>query len=99
MTLTKKDLVTRIRDESGLTQIQVFDLVQQILDHIADALAKGDRVEFRNFGIFEVKIRKARLGRNPTKPLVAVPIPARAVVKFNAGMEMRTKVLKLTPKS
>jgi nucleoid DNA-binding protein len=99
MTLTKKDMVTRISDEIGLTRFQVSDTVQKILDHIARTLAKGDRVELRNFGIFEVKIRKARVGRNPNKPAVAVPIPARAVVKFSAGREMRTKVLKLTPKS
>jgi nucleoid DNA-binding protein len=99
MTLTKRDLVVRISEETGLIQTQVFDVVQKTLDHIAEALAQGGKVELRNFGVFDVKIRKARVGRNPNKPDVDVPIPARATVKFKAGKEMRAEVLKLTPKS
>jgi nucleoid DNA-binding protein len=98
MTLTKRNLVTRISGETGLTQQQVFDVVQKTLDYIAEALSKGDKVELRNFGVFEIKIRKARVGRNPNKPDADVPIPARATVKFKAGKEMRIDVLKLTPK-
>ncbi len=97
MTLTKRDIVIRISEETGLIQTQVFDVVQKTLDHIAESLAKGDKVELRNFGVFEVKIRKARVGRNPNKPETDVPIPARAMVKFKAGKEMRAEVLKLTP--
>ena len=89
----------RISEETGLVQTQVFDVVQKTLDYIADALAKGGKVELRNFGVFEVKVRKARVGRNPNKPDTDVPIPARATVKFKAGKEMRAEVLKLTPKS
>jgi nucleoid DNA-binding protein len=99
MTLTKRDLVIRISEETGLIQSQVFEVVQKTLDHIAESLAKGDKVELRNFGVFDVKIRKARVGRNPNKPATDVPIPARAMVKFKAGKEMRAEVLKLTPKS
>ncbi len=99
MTLTKRDLVMRISEETGLVQTQVFDVVQKTLDYIAEALAtEGGKVELRNFGVFEVKIRKARVGRNPNKPDTDVPIPARATVKFKAGKEMRAEVLKLTPK-
>ncbi|HEX7571310.1 MAG TPA: HU family DNA-binding protein [Verrucomicrobiae bacterium] len=98
MTLTKRDLVIRISEETGLIQSQVFEVVQKTLDHISEALAKGDKVELRNFGVFDVKIRKARVGRNPNKPATDVPIPARAMVKFKAGKEMRAEVLKLTPK-
>jgi nucleoid DNA-binding protein len=98
MTLTKRDLVTRISGENGLTQQQVFDVVQKTLDYIAEALSKGDKVELRNFGVFEIKIRKARVGRNPNKPETDVTIPARATVKFKAGKEMRVEVLKLTPR-
>jgi len=54
-------------------------------------------VELRNFGVFDVKIRKARVGRNPNRPEKDVPIPPRATVKFKAGKEMRAQVLKLTP--
>ena len=61
-------------------------------------MAKGGRVELRNFGMFDVKIRKSKVGRNPTKPKIEVPIPACAMVKFKAGKEMREAVLKLTPK-
>jgi nucleoid DNA-binding protein len=99
MTLTKRDLVTRISDESGLIQQQVLDVVQKTLDYIAESLAKGDKVELRNFGVFEVKVRKARVGRNPNSPERDVPIPQRAVVKFKPGKEMRAEVLKLSPNS
>lgn len=95
MTLTKRDLVTRISNETGLVQQQVLDVIQKTLDHIAEALAKGDKVELRNFGVFEVKVRKARVGRNPNAPATDVPIPARSVVKFKSGKEMRAEVLKL----
>ena len=98
MTLTKRDLVIRISEETGLIQTQVFDVVQKTLNCITESLAKGDKVELRNFGIFDVKIRKSRVGRNPNKPEKDVPIPARAMVKFKAGKEMRAEVLKLTPK-
>ena len=96
-TLTKRDLVMRISDETSLVQQQVLEVVQKTLDYIAEALAKGDKVELRNFGVFEVKVRKARVGRNPNAPETDVPIPQRAVVKFKAGKEMREAVLKLTP--
>lgn len=97
MTLTKRDLVIRISEETGLVQQQVLDVVQKTLDYIAESLAKGDKVELRNFGVFEVKIRKARIGRNPNAPDKDVPIPERAVVKFKPGKEMRADVLKLSP--
>jgi nucleoid DNA-binding protein len=97
MTLTKRDLVVRISEETGMMQTQVFDVLRKTLDHISEALAKGDKVELRNFGVFDVRIAKARPGRNPRKPEIDVPVPARATVKFKAGKEMRAEVLKLTP--
>jgi nucleoid DNA-binding protein len=99
MTLTKRDLVIRISDETNLGQQQVFDVVQKTLDYITESLAKGDKVELRNFGVFEVKVRKARVGRNPNKPETDVPIPARSMVKFKSGKEMRAQVLKLPAKA
>ena len=99
MTLTKRDLVVRISAETGLKQTDVLGVVQRTLDYITEALANGDKVELRNFGVFEVKIRKARVGRNPKVPTVDVPIPERAVVKFKAGKEMRAKVIRLSPES
>ena len=95
--MTKRDLVIRISTETGLVQQQVLDVVQKTLDYIAEAVSKGDKVELRNFGVFEVKVRKARIGRNPNSPAKDVPIPQRAVVKFKPGKEMRAEVLKLTP--
>ncbi|HEY5913072.1 MAG TPA: HU family DNA-binding protein [Verrucomicrobiae bacterium] len=97
MTLTKRDLVIRISEETGLIQQQVLEIVQKTLDYIAEALAKGDKVELRNFGVFEVKVRKARIGRNPNAPATDVPIPERSVVKFKPGKEMRGEVLKIPP--
>jgi nucleoid DNA-binding protein len=95
--MTKRDLVIRISQEAGLNQQQVLDVIQKTLDYIAEALANNRKVELRNFGVFEVKIRKARVGRNPNSPEADVRIPPRAVVKFKPGKEMRADVLKLTP--
>ncbi len=95
--MTKRELVMRISTETGLVQQQVLDVVQKTLDYISEAVTKGRTVELRNFGVFEVKVRKARVGRNPNAPEKDVPIPERCVVKFKAGKEMREQVLKLTP--
>jgi nucleoid DNA-binding protein len=97
--MTKRDLVVLISEETGLVQQQVLEVVQKTLDHICDALADGRNVELRNFGVFEVKVRKARIGRNPNQPETDVPIPRRAVVKFKPGKEMREAVLKLSPQA
>jgi nucleoid DNA-binding protein len=94
--LTKRDLVVRISNETGLVQQQVFDVVQKTLDYITDALAEGQNVELRNFGVFEVRLTKSRVGRNPNKPEKDVVIPARATVKFKAGKVMRQRVLMRT---
>jgi nucleoid DNA-binding protein len=98
MTLTKRGLVLRICEDTGLVQQHVFDIVQKTFDHIIKALAKGEKVELRNFGIFDVRVRKARLGRNPGAPSTEVPIPERTVVKFKAGKEMRVGVGRIAPK-
>jgi nucleoid DNA-binding protein len=99
MTLTKRDLVLRICEDTDQVQQHVFDIVQRTFDHIIKALAQGEKVELRNFGIFEVRVRKARMGRNPSAPGTQVPIPERSVVKFKAGREMRLSVRKLQSKS
>ena len=93
--MTKRDLVVRISEETGIVQQQVLTVVQRTLDHISEAVAAGTTVELRNFGVFEVKVRKARIGRNPNRPETDVPIPRRSVVKFKPGKEMREAVLKL----
>jgi nucleoid DNA-binding protein len=97
MSLTKQRLVAWISGETGLTQSKVLDVVQKTFDRIIDTLAKGSKVEIRNFGVFEVKIRKPKKGRNFYRPEITVAIPSRARVKFKAGKEMKAAVLKLTP--
>ncbi len=95
-TLTKRELVVKISNETGLVQHQVFGVVQRTLDHITDALAAGDTVELRNFGVLEVKLTKPRVGRNPNVPGSRFEIPARATVKFKSGKIMKQKVSKLS---
>ena len=77
-----------------LEQRQVFDVVQKTLDGITLALARGQKVELRNFGVFEVQVRKARIGRNPNNPTHIVTIPSRKVVKFKMGRIMKSRVMK-----
>src|SRR5687767_11341933 len=95
-TLTKRDLVVQISNDTGMVQQKVFDVVQRTLDQITNALANGDTVELRNFGILEVRLTKPRVGRNPNQPGSSFVIPARATVKFKAGKIMRQKVSKLS---
>ena len=92
--MTKRDLVMRIARETGLIQQDVFAVLQKTLDYIVESLARGKSVEFRNFGVFEVRIRKSRIGRNPNKPTHVVTIPARKVVRFKMGRIMKAKVMK-----
>ena len=96
-TITKRDLVVRISNEIGLTQQQVFDVVQKTLDAVTGELAQGNSVVMRNFGTFEVRQTKAKVGRNPKDPSKDVPIPPRAVVKFKPGKEMKEKVARILP--
>lgn len=90
--MTKRDLVVRISKETGLVQQDVFAVLQKTLDYIIESLAKGENVEFRNFGVFEARIRKSRIGRNPNKPSHIVTIPTRKVVKFKMGRIMKARV-------
>lgn len=95
--MTKRDFVVKIAADTGIAQHQVTEAVQKILDYISDELAAGRTVELRNFGIFEVKVRKSRKGRNPNKPENEVMIPERVVVKFRAGKELKDRVLQIKP--
>ncbi|MDR1436019.1 MAG: HU family DNA-binding protein [Puniceicoccales bacterium] len=90
--LTKKDIVQRLHAKSELLYRDVADLVQGVLDSIGDALKSGKTVELRNFGVFEVQMRKARVGRNPNRPEKTIKIPAQKVIKFRAGKELRLHV-------
>jgi nucleoid DNA-binding protein len=96
-TVTKRDLVLRISEETGLVQEDVFAVLQKILDHITDTLIQGGRIEFRDFGVFEICTRKSRIGRNPHAPTHVVTIPERRVVKFKPGRKMKSSVLSFVP--
>ncbi|MCM8799589.1 MAG: integration host factor subunit beta [Candidatus Omnitrophica bacterium] len=89
--MTKKDLVLKISDETQLKQIDVRKVVQKTFDHIIEALERGEKIELRNFGIFKVKQRKSRTGRNPRTGQV-VPVPPRKVVIFKPGLEMKKRI-------
>ena len=94
--LTKRDIVVSISNQTGMVQHQVFDVVQRTLDHITDSLARNVAVELRNFGVFQPRLTKPRVGRNPNQPGSSFVIPPRATVKFKAGKIMRQRVEKLS---
>ncbi len=96
-TVTKRDLVVKISNETGMTQQQVFDVIQKTLDTVTATLASGEEVVLRNFGSFQVRMTKQKIGRNPNKPGTDVIIPPRAIVKFKPGKEMKEKVATLLP--
>src|SRR6266850_7058695 len=94
--LTKRDIVVAISNQTGLVQHEVFDVVQRTLDQITDSLAKNVAVELRNFGVFQTRLTKPRVGRNPNQPGSSFVIPPRATVKFKAGKIMRQRVEQLS---
>ena len=89
--MTKKDIVLKISEETGLKQTDVKLVVQKALDNIVAALGRGETVELRNFGVFKVRSRRSRVGRNP-RTGAKVPIPERKAVSFKVGMVMKKKV-------
>jgi nucleoid DNA-binding protein len=90
--LTKRDIVLKIFTDKGYPQKHIRDSVQMTLDAISEALLAGRDVELRNFGVFQVQVRKSRIGRNPNRPETDVVIPKRAVIKFKAGKELKAKL-------
>lgn len=90
-TVTKRDLVQRISDSTGQTKVLVRDIIQRFLDEVANELVRGNRLEFRKFGVFEVRHRPGRMAQNP-KTLEKVPVPPKRVVKFKVGNVMRKRV-------
>ena len=90
-TVTKKELVHRIAEQTGTTKVVAKDVIQSFLNAIIDELAEGNRLEFREFGVFESRERAARLAQNP-RTLEKVPVPAKRIVKFKVGRLMRKKV-------
>lgn len=89
--MTKKDIVTKVSTETNLTQQDVKKIVQRTLDAIMESLERGETVELRNFGVFKVKSRRGRLGRNP-RTGEEVPVPEKRVVVFKPGLIMKQKI-------
>jgi len=89
--MTKKDIVLKIASETNIKQIDVKKVVQKTFDIIIDSLAKGEKIELRNFGVFKTKTRKGRIGRNP-KTGEQVPVQPRRVAIFKPGLVMKAKV-------
>ena len=91
MALTKKDLVLAVAKDTGITQVDVKRVVQRTLDHLVESLKEGKNVELRNFGVFKVRQRAPRRGRNP-KTGQEVPVPPKRVVVFKPGLLMRQDI-------
>jgi len=89
--VTKKDIVIKVSNDTNLTQIDVKKIVQRTLDVILESLERGETVELRNFGVFKVKNRRGRLGRNP-RTGEEVSVPEKKVVVFKPGLVLKYKV-------
>ena len=89
--VTKKDIVMKVSNETNLTQIDVKKIVQRTLDVILESLERGETVELRNFGVFKVKTRRGRIGRNP-RTGEEVNVPEKKVVVFKPGLVLKSKV-------
>ncbi len=87
-TITKKELIDSIAEATGQKRVVVKNVVQSFLDSIIVELGKGNRLEFRDFGVFEVKQRRARRAQNP-KTLEAVEVPPKRTIKFKVGRLMK----------
>jgi integration host factor subunit beta len=94
-TITKKELIDRIADGTEHRRVQVKRIVQRFLDEIIGELGKGNRLEFRDFGVFETKLRKARRAQNP-KTLEPVEVPEKRTVKFKVGRLMKQRLGQLS---
>ena len=92
--MTKKEIVKQISDDTGLTQLKTKEIVQRTFDAIMETLLSEGRIELRNFGVFEVKRRKARKARNPGTG-TRVDVPPKSVVTFKPGKEMEEKIRQL----
>jgi integration host factor subunit beta len=91
-TITKKDLVDRIAEQSGVKRVIVKRIVQRFLDEIIDELGQGNRLEFRDFGVFEIRARAARVAQNP-KTMEKVRVPSKRSVKFKVGRLMKERLI------
>lgn len=91
-TVTKKQLIYTISQEKGIHPNDVRHVIQAFLDKMTHCLSHGDRLEFRDFGVFEVVERKQKVGRNPKNAGIPIIIPARQAVKFTPGKKMKCAI-------
>lgn len=91
-TITKKELIDRIAETTGAKRAIVRDIIQTFLDAIVDELGNGNRLEFRDFGVFESRLRAPRIAQNP-KTLEQVTVPSKRTVKFKIGRLMKAKLI------
>ncbi len=96
MTMTKRELVIRVANMLGMTQSDVAKIIEGTFDTISRTLAEGQRWELRDFGVFEVKTRASRIGRNP-RTGDQVPVPERRVVTFRPGKKMKELIAETKP--
>ncbi|MHC4293453.1 MAG: HU family DNA-binding protein, partial [Planctomycetota bacterium] len=87
-TITKKELIDRIAEKTQAKRVLVKKIVQEFLDEITSELCKDNRLEFRDFGVFETRVRASRIAQNP-RTLERVEVPAKRTVKFKMGRLMR----------
>lgn len=90
-TITKKELIDRIAEQTGSKRVQVKRVIQMFLDQIIAELGNGNRLEFRDFGVFEAKVRAARNAQNP-KTLEPVEVPPKRTVRFKVGRLMKERL-------
>ena len=89
--MTKKDIVKTIAEQIDLPQLRTKELVQRTFDALIEALVRERKIELRNFGVFKIKRREARVARNP-RTGARVTVPAKSVVTFKPGKEMEARV-------
>ncbi|HBU08176.1 MAG: hypothetical protein A2X87_05730 [Deltaproteobacteria bacterium GWC2_42_51] len=89
--MTKKDIALKVADKTGIKQIIVKQVLQGIFDCVIESLVRDEKIELRNFGVFKIKTRRPRIGRNP-RTGQTVPVPSRRVVIFKPGLEMKQKI-------
>ena len=90
-TLTRMDLADAVHSQVGLSRNESADLVESVLDHVSDALVRGESVKISSFGTFSIRDKCARVGRNP-KTGEEIPISARRVVTFRPGQKLKARV-------
>jgi len=97
-TITKKELINRISDNTQAKRVLVKRIIQDFLDEITAELCNNNRIEFRDFGVFEIRSRAARMAQNP-KTLERVKVPSKRTVKFKMGRLMRENLSGATSRS